>query len=147
MLARFVNDKRLLEIPLTRASFSWTWNAGAMTVTNIDLRGGDEVGAQGDLALSKSGQLSGQLWVGTRPKYIQSLLGLGDAVFTRKAEGLRWARVTVSGTVKDPKQDLSAQLLDQLHRHPLAIFGLSGKMLSWYLGNAVGAEDEWKRPK
>ncbi len=146
MLARFVNDKRLLEIPLTRASFSWTWNAGAMTMTNIDLRGGDEVGAQGDLALSKSGQLSGQLWVGTRPKYIQSLLGLGDAVFTRNAEGLRWARVKVSGTAKDPKQDLSAQLLDQLHRHPLAIFGLSGKMVSWYLGNAFGAEDEWTRP-
>ncbi len=146
MLARFVKDKRLLDIPLTRAAFLWKWNAGALTVTNIDLRGGDDIGVQGGFTLSRAGQLSGQLWVGIRPAHLKALLGLGDDVFLRNDAGLRWARVNLSGTAKDPKQDLSSQLMAQLGKHPLSVFGLGGKMASWYIGNLFGAEDEWKRP-
>ncbi len=147
MLARFVNDRRLLELPLTRATFSWTWNHGALAVSNIDLRADETLGVQGDLALTKSGKLSGLLWVGTKPVYLRSLMGLGDAVFFRNADGLRWARVTASGTAKEPKQDLSSQIMGQLHKHPLAFLSLSGKLISWYVGDWFGAEDEWKRPK
>ena len=146
LLARFVKDPRLLEIPLTRALFSYRWNDGGLAVTGIDLRGADDIGVQGNLAVTKAGALSGTLWVGTKPVYLQSLLGLGDAVFSRNQAGLRWARVTVSGTAKEPKQDLSRQLLSQLGNHPTAMFGLAGKLVSWYVGNLFGAEEEWKRP-
>ena len=147
MVARFVNDKRLLDIPLTRASFSWTFNAGALAVTNIDLRAGDAFGVQGNLGMSADGQVSGVLSVGIRPDYVGSLMGLGNAVFKRDDEGLRWAKVTVSGTTKKPKQDLSSQLMAQLPKHPLVVFGLAGKMASWYVGDWFGAAEEWKRPK
>ncbi len=146
MLARFVDDKRLLQIPLTRASFSFAWNGGALNVTNLDLRGGDELGVQGGFTLRPSGELSGLLWVGTRPVYLKSLLGLGNAVFHRDAEGLRWAQVHLSGTAREPKEDLSAQILGQLKQHPLALLGLSGKLVSWYAGNLLGTDEEWKRP-
>jgi hypothetical protein len=146
MLARFVNDRKLLEIPLTRAHFAYDWSDSLLTVNDIDLRGADDLGVQGGLAMSRSGALSGSLWIGTRPVYIKSMAGLGDAVFTRDYEGLLWARVKVSGTVKKPQQDLSTQLMTQLKRHPTALFGLSGKLISWYVGNLFGAENEWKRP-
>jgi hypothetical protein len=146
MLARFVKDKRLLDIPLTRASFLWSWNAGALTVDSIDLRGGDDLGVQGNLALSRSGKLSGLLWVGIRPVHLKALLGLGDNVFRRNEAGLRWAQVNLSGTAKEPKQDLSSQLMGQLKHHPLSIFGLGGRLTSWYVGDLFGAADEWKRP-
>ena len=96
--------------------------------------------------MSKSRQLSGTLWVGTKPAYLQSLQGLGDAVFNRHAEGLRWARVNLSGTAKEPKQDLSQQLLSQIHQHPSALLTLSSRLVSWYVGNAFGVEDDWRRP-
>jgi hypothetical protein len=147
MFARWVKDPKLLEIPLTRASLAWTWNAGALTVSNLDLRGGDDLGVQGALAVGRDGALSGELWVGTRPRYIKTLMGLGNAVFTRDAEGLRWAHVRLSGTAKDPKQDLSAQIMAQLHKHPLALFGLGGRLISWYIGNWFGAGEEWKQAR
>jgi hypothetical protein len=148
MLARFVDDKRLLEIPLNRASFTFDWINGALNVDNIDLRGGDDIGVEGDLTMARGGALSGTLWVGTRAEYLKSLAGLGDAVFTRRAEGLRWAKVHVSGTAKAPKQDLSKQLTAQLSEHPTALFSLSGKLVSWYVGDALfDAGDEWKKPE
>jgi len=146
MLARFVKDRRLLEIPLTRASFSYSWKEGAVAVNGIDLRGADDIGVQGNLTANRAGELSGTLWVGTKPSYLKSLLGLGDAVFTRNESGLRWAKVTLSGTAKEPKQDLSSQLMAQLGKHPSALFGLGGRLISWYVGDLFGAGEEWKRP-
>jgi hypothetical protein len=146
MMARWVDDKRLLDIPLDRAACSYTWNNGALAVTGIDLRGGDSIAIQGNLLMDRDEKLSGVLWVGVKPVYLKSLQGLGEPVFARKDGGLRWAKVAVSGTAKEPKQDLSQQLLAQLGKHPLAVFPLGGKALSWYVGNVFGAESDWKRP-
>ncbi len=147
MLARFVGDKRLLDIPLNRASFTFYWDNGALSVDQIDLRGADDIGVEGSLAMTRGGALSGTLWVGTRADYLKTLAGLADAVFTRHDEGLRWAKVHVSGTAKEPRQDLSKQLMAQLSEHPTALFSLSGKLISWYVGDALfDAGDEWKKP-
>jgi len=145
--ARFVNDRRLLEIPLTRARCVYSWVDGVLAITGIDLRGGNDIGITGDVTLDKAGAISGTLWVGTKPDYLKSLMGLADGVFTRNEAGLRWAKVTISGSAKEPKQDLSKQLTAQLGKHPTALFGLGGKIVSWYLGNMFGAEDDWKRPE
>jgi hypothetical protein len=60
---------------------------------------------------------------------------------------LRWAHVTLSGTGKHPQQDLTSQLMAQLPHHPLALFGLGGRAISWTVGNWFGAAQDWKRPK
>ena len=145
--ARFVNDRRLLDIPLMRAKCVYSWVDGTLAITDIDLRGGDDIGITGNLTLEKSGNISGTLWVGTRPVYLKSLMGLADGVFTRNEAGLHWAKVTISGTAKEPKQDLSKQLMAQLGNHPLTAVGLGGKAMSWYVGNIFGADDDWKRPE
>jgi hypothetical protein len=146
MFARWVKDKALLELPLTRASLSYVWSAGALNVNAIDLRGGDAFGVQGALMLHPDGTLSGALNVGLRDTYVKTLMGLGEPVFSRDAEGLRWAHVTVGGTLKKPKQDLSKQLIGQLGSHPFAVIGLGTRALSWMMGNWFGAAQEWKRP-
>jgi len=147
LFARWAKDPALLDIPLTRAALTWQWNADALTVRDLDVRGGDAFGVQGGVAVAADGALSGQVEVGLREQEVRSFMGLGDAVFTRQADGLRWARVTLSGTAKHPRQDLSAQLLAQLPSHPLALLGLGGRALSWTLGNWFGAAEEWKRGK
>jgi hypothetical protein len=146
MLARFTDDRRLLQIPLTRAHFAWAWDHGSLTVSDIDLRGLDELGVQGTLHMSLARKLSGTLWVGTDPAYLKALDGAADAVFLRHADKLVWAKVTVSGTTKRPKEDLTAQVIMQLKSRPFVVLGLGFKLASWYAGNLVGAEDEWKRP-
>jgi hypothetical protein len=146
LLARFTNDRRLLEIPLTRGYFYWEWDHGALRVSHIDLRGRDDLAVQGALQMDPDKKLSGTLWIGTRPVYLKALGSAADAVFVRSRDGLVWAKVTVSGTTKKPEQDLSAQVVTQLKRRPLVVLGLGFKLASWYLGNLFGAGDEWKRP-
>ncbi len=145
-LARWTKDRSLLDLPITRAKLAWTWNSGALTVSNLDLRGGDAFGVTGGLTLSQGGALAGDLQLGLREKYVDSFAGLGDNVFTPGADGLRWAHVKMSGTTKHPKQDLSSQMMAQLPSHPFAVLGLGGRVISWSVGNWLGAADEWKRP-
>ncbi|MCE0521885.1 MAG: hypothetical protein LV480_03135 [Methylacidiphilales bacterium] len=147
VLARFLNERALLDMPLTRTQLSWTWDHGNLAAKGIDIRAADDFGVKGDLAVSDSKQLSGVLWVGTKPENLKWLPNAEKTVFTRNEEGLVWAKVTLSGTSKKPGQDLSAQIMKQLTRHPLALAGLGVKAVSWYMGNWFGAEKEWKRPE
>jgi hypothetical protein len=147
LLARFLSDRSLLDLPLTRASFNWTWSGQRLTVSDLDLAtAGYRFGVRGDFAVAPDRSLSGTLWVGTRPEYVRKMAGLGDDVFFPGHDGLRWARVNLSGTAKKPKQDLASQIVAQIGRHPGAIFALGAKGISWYVGNWFGAEKDWQRP-
>ena len=147
LLARFLHDRSLLELPLTRASFAWTWSGKRLTVSQLDLAtAGNRFGVRGDFVVERDRQLSGTLWIGTRPEYVRRMAGLGDDVFFPGGDGLRWARVSISGTAKKPKQDLASQIVGQIGHHPGAIFALGFKGISWYVGNWFGAEKDWKRP-
>ena len=146
-VARFLNQRALLEMPLTRTQFSRTWDKGALSVEDIDIRAGDDIGVKGDFAMDDAQELSGQLWVGAKPEYLKWLPDAENTIFTHKEGGLVWAHVKLSGTIKKPGQDLGAQVMTQLKRHPLAMVGLGFKLVSWYVGNWFGMDKEWKRPE
>jgi hypothetical protein len=146
LLARFLNDRGLLDLALDRASFAFAWSGKRLEVSGMDLRAGDRLGVRGGFTVAPDRTLSGTLWIGTRPEYVRKMAGLGDDVFLPGHDGLRWAKVDLSGTVKQPRQDLASQVLGQLGRHPGAIFALGFKGISWYVGNWFGAEKDWQRP-
>ncbi len=146
LLARFLNQRDLLKIPLTRAQLTWTMSDRDLSVKGIDVRAGDAFGVEGDLDADDMKGLSGIVWIGTKPEYLTWLPGAEDSVFVRKDDGLVWAKVHLSGTLKKPQQDLSTRIIDQLKRHPLAIVALGGKLVSWYVGDLFGEQKNWQRP-
>jgi hypothetical protein len=146
LLARFLNDRGLLDLALDRAAFDFAWSGQRLDVSALDLRADDRFGIRGYFTVNPDHALSGTLWVGTKPEYVRKMAGLGDDVFFPGHDGLRWAKVDISGTVKKPQQDLASQVIGQLGRHPGAIFALGFKGISWYVGNWFGAEKEWQRP-
>ena len=147
VLARFLDVRTLLKMPLTRTQLSWTWDQGDLSVRGIDIRGGDDIGIKGDFSIRNSSDLSGLLWVGAKPEYLEWLPDAEKMIFTRKEEGLVWAQVKLSGTMKKPGQDLGTRILTQLKRHPLVMAGLGVKLVSWYVGNWFGVDKDWKRPE
>jgi len=38
-------------------------------------------------------------------------------------------------------------VIAQLKRHPLAMVGQGCKLVSWYVGNWFGVDQEWERPE
>ena len=146
LMARFLNQRSLLTLPLTQLQLSWIWNNGNLNVSGIDIRAGDDVGIKGAVDIDNSKKLSGLVWIGTKPEYLQWLPDAEKTVFVRNEDELVWAKVKISGTTKKPGQDLSTQIVRQLTRHPLAMVGLGFKVISWYVGDWFGAAKDWKRP-
>ncbi len=146
-LARFLDQRPLLKLPLTRTQLSWTWDHGAMTAKNIDIRGGDDIGIKGNMAVDRDNALTGTLWIGAKSDYLNWLPDAQTTVFRHKDDGLYWAQVKLSGTLKKPGQDFGSQVMGQLKKHPEAILGLGCKLVSWYVGDWFGAAKDWKRPQ
>ena len=146
MLGRFLNQRGLLEEPLKKMQLTWALDERDVTVRDIDIRLGDDIGVKGDLASDDEKGLSGKIWIGMKPEYLQWLPEAEKLIFTRNEEGLIWAPVNVSGTLKKPKQDLSGKIVDDLTSHPWALIGLGGKVVSWYVGNWFGEQQKWERP-
>ncbi len=146
LLARFLGERGLLKMPLTRLQLGWTLSDRDITVKGLDVRAGDDFGVKGDVVSDDQTGLSGMVWIGAKPQYLEWLPGAEKNVFTRSDEGLVWAKVNVSGTIKKPQQDFTAQIVAQLKRHPEAIVGLAGKLISWYVGNWFGEQANWQRP-
>ena len=147
VVARFLGQHPLLVLPLTRTQLAWTWDQGAINVKQIDIRGGNDLGVKGDLAINSKSDLSGQLWIGAKPEYLEWLPDAETTVFARHDDGLYWARVKLSGTAKKPGQDFASQVIAQLVKHPTALVGLGVKVVSWYVGDWFGAQKEWQRPQ
>jgi|GEM_PF-2678172 len=146
LLARFLGQRPLLVLPLSRTDLSWTWDQGAMTAKDIDIRGGNDLGVKGNIAIGDSSALSGVLWIGAKPQYLTWLPDAENTVFNHKEDGLVWARVKLSGTLKKPGQDFTGQIVSQLVKHPAALVALGAKAVSWYVGNIFGEAKEWQRP-
>ena len=105
MLARFLNDRSLLELPLTRASFGWTWSGQRLTVSDLTCAtAGNRFGVRGDLVVSP-GANAFRHALDRHAARIRPQDGRpGRRTFSFPAtDGLRWARVTLSGTVKKPQ--------------------------------------------
>jgi hypothetical protein len=56
-------------------------------------------------------RLDGNLLIGLSPKILGWIPGAEEKVFLEKRDGLRWAKVNISGTPDQPKEDLTKRLV------------------------------------
>jgi hypothetical protein len=79
-------------------------------LTNLDAAHRDAVRVMGTVEV-KGDQLQGVLQVGLKPELLDWVPGSLEAVFTEQRGGLNWTVVRLSGTVQEPKEDLSKRIL------------------------------------
>jgi hypothetical protein len=56
-------------------------------------------------------RLDGNLLIGLSPKILGWIPGAEEKVFVEERDGLRWAKVNISGTPEQPKEDLTKRLI------------------------------------
>jgi hypothetical protein len=79
-------------------------------LTNLNAAYRDAVRVMGTVEV-KGDQLQGVLQVGLKPEFLDWVPGSLEAVFTEQRDGLNWTVVRLSGTVQEPKEDLSKRIL------------------------------------
>jgi hypothetical protein len=137
-LSRFLKDKSYEILPLERARMDWKKTPGGLVLENIDLLSRDRAGVRGRLRVQNDGQLDGTVLAGLPERSLSWMPGATKSVFSHSADGLFWATVHLTGSIRDPQNDLTRQILAELKHHPLALAALAARGLSWWLGDLLG---------
>ncbi len=141
-LVRFLKDESWLTLDVDPVTVEWKADDGRFAFESIDIFSPGKIGVRGSLQQGAGNELSGVIWLGMHEKNLTWLPGATQRVFTKKEDGLYWAKVTMSGTLDQPEHDLDDQIRKQLMRHPFALIGLGLRGVSWWAGDVFGTYDE-----
>lgn len=131
-LASSTARKSLKTISLTACKVKFRWKYPRFEITELNLTGKEKVALRGSAVVNK-GRLSGELELGLAPTYLDWLPRAKEEIFTKQSEGMIWTTVKLSGTLKEPVDDLTPRLAEALKKDPAAATGLFFRNLGeWF---------------
>ncbi|MFT4176888.1 MAG: hypothetical protein QM627_09550 [Luteolibacter sp.] len=110
VLAAYADTRRFRSLPLSEARAHWEWKKGELRLSGLVLESEGLIALEGSLAV-KDRKMEGEFQLGLAPGILAGLPGAERNVFSPGARGLWWTPVRVSGSVDDPKEDLSDRLI------------------------------------
>ncbi len=81
-----------------------------LDLTGIHAGSKDQIRVEGSGSLTPD-RLDGDLFIGLSPKILGWIPGAEEKVFVDQRDGLRWTKVTISGSPAKPKEDLTQRLI------------------------------------
>jgi hypothetical protein len=109
-VASFLGDPAWSRPQLHKLSADFEWNAGNLTLTNLVVESSGLARIEGRAIIAHGGELSGQLELGLDPNTLKLLPGARETLFAATRNGWYWSPVQLSGTLSDPKENLSPRL-------------------------------------
>jgi hypothetical protein len=131
--AAVTGKKSIEEIKLSRFAFTFAWKYPRAEVNEIDIEAEGVFRLQGTVEIDNR-RLNGTLQLGATPKYLE-WLPRAERVFARERDGYLWATVRLTGTVDDPREDLSPRVAELLKKSPGAAIGIFFRRIGeWFEG-------------
>lgn len=109
-LAAYADTRRLRVLTLNDARTRWQWKKDEVALTDLVLSSDGLMRLEGNLVV-RGRQLDGVFRLGLAPGTLASIPGAETDVFVPGEKGLVWTPVRISGTLDDPKEDLTDRLI------------------------------------
>jgi len=109
-LAAYADTRRFRVLTLSEARADWRWQQGEVTFSNLVLSSESLVRFEGHLTI-RGRDLDGTFRLGLAPGTLAAIPGAETDVFLPGDRGLLWSPLRLTGTVDDPKEDLTDRLM------------------------------------
>jgi hypothetical protein len=109
-LAAYSDTRRFRTLSLSDAHTSWRWRNGELFLTDLVIGSEGLARLEGSITIRDS-ELDGLFRLGLAPGTLSSIPGAETLVFTPGERGLVWAPLRITGTLDDPKEDLTDRLI------------------------------------
>lgn len=109
-LAAYADTRRFRVLTLSEARTGWHWKKGELALTDLVLSSEGLVRLEGSIVI-RGKALDGVFRLGLAPGTLSSIPGAETDVFLPGPNGLLWAPLRITGTVDDPKEDLTDRLV------------------------------------
>jgi len=110
-LAAYADTRRFRVLSLSEAQTDWKWEKGVTTFSHLVLATEGLVRLEGLLIIGKNSELDGNFRLGLAPGTLANIPGAETDVFLPGEKGLLWAPLRITGTLDDPKEDLTDRLI------------------------------------
>ncbi|MCX6865983.1 MAG: hypothetical protein NTV46_07140 [Verrucomicrobia bacterium] len=109
-LAAYADTRRFRVLSLSEAHTDWKWQTGEVLLTNLVLASEGFVRLEGSISI-RGRELDGTFRLGLAPGTLASIPGAETNVFAAGERGLLWAPLRITGTLDNPKEDLTDRLV------------------------------------
>jgi hypothetical protein len=109
-LAAYADTRRFRVLPLSEANTDWRWKEGEIFLSNLVLASEGLVRLEGSIFI-RGRELDGNFRLGLAAGTLATIPGAETHVFVAGERGLVWAPLRITGTLDDPKEDLTDRLV------------------------------------
>lgn len=110
-LAAYADTRRFRILALNDAHTDWRWKKGEIALTNLLLSSEGLVRLEGSLII-RGREIDGQFRLGLAPGTLATIPGAESDVFVPGERSLMWTSLHLTGTLDDPKEDLTDRLIN-----------------------------------
>lgn len=139
-LAAYGGNPRFRRLVLNDARADYYWKDGTLTVSNLELGSDGLIRLEGMLRVDSDDQLDGRLKLGLAPGTLARIPGAETKVFQPGKRGLLWTNLRVSGTVDDPKEDLTDRLIEAAGERMFELLPETGEKVLMFTRHVVAGD-------
>jgi len=137
-LAELSQNKSFERLDLTQCSLRFAWRYPEIDITDIIIEEQGKFRVDGEISI-KDRVLRGTMRLGLTREYLNWLPN-PEEVFSRRSSGYLWTDVHLSGTIDEPRQDLSQRIIELFKESPGAYLSLLFRQFGDWLKKAFGGD-------
>ena len=137
-LAELSQKNSFERLDMNECSLKFAWRYPEIDITDIIIEEAGKFRIDGKISI-KGRLLRGTLRLGLTREYLNWLPNPVE-VFSRRSRGYLWTNVHLSGTIDEPRQDLSQRIIELFKESPGAYLGLFFRQLGDWLKKTFGGD-------
>jgi hypothetical protein len=135
-LAELARKKSFERLDLNECSLSFAWRYPEIDIKDITIEERGKFRIEGEISIKRR-LLRGTIKLGLTREYLDWLPN-PEEVFSRRSGGYLWTHVHLSGTIDEPRQDLSERIIELFKESPGAYLGLMFRQFGDWLKKTFG---------
>ncbi|MES2476794.1 MAG: hypothetical protein V4640_13505 [Verrucomicrobiota bacterium] len=136
-LAAYADTRRFRVLALSESHGRWSWKKGELRLSEMVLAAEGLVRLEGGIVI-RGKNLDGVFRLGLAPGTLARIPGAETDVFVRGERGLLWAPLRITGTLDDPKEDLTDRLIAAAGLRMFELLPESGEKVIKFTRGVIG---------
>lgn len=136
-LGAYGGDPRFRRLTLSEARVDFRREDGALALTDLRLGSEGLMRVEGSLRVDAEDRLEGRFRLGLVPGTLARIPGAETRVFRPGERGLLWVPVRVTGTLDEPREDLSRRLIAAAGERMFEVLPGSGERVLKYTDRVI----------
>ncbi len=135
-LAELAQKKSFERLDLNECSLGFAWRYPEIDIKDITIKEKGKFRIEGEISIKRP-VLRGTIRLGLTREYLDWLPN-PEEVFSRRSSGYLWTDVHLSGTIDEPRQDLSQRIIELFKESPGAYLSLTFRQFGDWLKKTFG---------